>query len=363
MTESRGIDSHLSTIILTGNHNSPHIPSSVLIWFEGLDNDEREEVLKGLVRTCDLSVLSTVHELLEILLQRDFISKLPEELALRILSYLDSNELCAVERTCKTWRVFVQTHSTWLWQLMCRRRGWDPKVRQGVYKAFYSYKYMVEENWAKGRYIKRTFTGHTKAVFYVQMEDTVLFSGSFDHTIKIWDVNTGECTRTLNGHIGGIGCLRYNKGLLVSGSSDTTLRVWNVASGKCEMVLQGHEAEVAGLYHDGHTLMSTSLDHTLRVWDLRTGQCIRVLTGHSDYVLSVQFDPENIVTASFDRTVRVWDRKTGMVLMVLVGHTMGVRCVRFDRQQIVSGSEDTTVRIWDRQSGVCTAVLRGHENE
>ena len=60
-------------------------------------------------------------------------------------------------------------------------------------------------------------------------------SGSEDETLKIWDVETGECKQTLNGHTNRVNCCavsRLGKWVL-SGSFDKTLKIWDVETGAC----------------------------------------------------------------------------------------------------------------------------------
>jgi len=54
-----------------------------------------------------------------------------------------------------------------------------------------------------------------------------LASGSFDNTIKIWNLISGECIQTLKGHtnvVCSLATLPDNK--LASGSSDETIKIW-----------------------------------------------------------------------------------------------------------------------------------------
>ena len=46
----------------------------------------------------------------------------------------------------------------------------------------------------------QTVKGHTSRVnCLVYLGNNTLVSGSFDKTIKIWDIATGECIKTLEG--------------------------------------------------------------------------------------------------------------------------------------------------------------------
>ena len=76
---------------------------------------------------------------------------------------------------------------------------------------------------------------------------------SNDKTLKVWDVETGECVATLEGHsrarvAASTDWLRRSIALpcfrtgarVVSASDDKTLKVWDVATGECVATLEGH---------------------------------------------------------------------------------------------------------------------------
>ena len=60
-------------------------------------------------------------------------------------------------------------------------------------------------------------------------------SGSWDNTLRVWDLETGQTIRTLEGHTGRVTSLALTADgrHAVSGSWDNTLRVWDLLSGEC----------------------------------------------------------------------------------------------------------------------------------
>ena len=70
-----------------------------------------------------------------------------------------------------------------------------------------------------------TFLGHTDTVRCLQVDGIILISGSYDNTLKIWDLKTGECTNTLRGHTDSVLCLQFDNEKIISGSADRTIRV------------------------------------------------------------------------------------------------------------------------------------------
>jgi WD40 repeat protein len=59
-----------------------------------------------------------------------------------------------------------------------------------------------------------------------------LYSGSFDRTIKVWDIAFNTCIATLQGHTYWVAslCLSFKTNRLISASPDQTIRVWDTTT-------------------------------------------------------------------------------------------------------------------------------------
>ena len=208
----------------------------------------------------------------------------------------------------------------------------------------------------------RTLDGHLGGVKVVAVVDgRRAVSGSYDQTLRVWDLETGETLRTLQGHSGGVTAVAPVAGLqAVSGSYDRTLRVWDLKAGETFRTLKGHLSWVTAVaVVDDRRAVSTSCDRTLRVWNLETGETLHTLEGHSGGVNAVAVvDGRQAVSASDDGTLRVWDLETGETLGTLEGHSDWVNAVAMvDGHRAVSASNDRALRVWDLESKETLAVL------
>jgi WD40 repeat protein len=217
---------------------------------------------------------------------------------------------------------------------------------------------------------KVVFRGHKNLVSSVRFspDGCRLVSGSWDGTVRVWDVQTGAELLCLRGHEHAVTCVSFSADghRLVSGSGDNTLRLWEARTGAELLCLRGHEGAVwsVSFSADGCRLVSGSGDETVRVWEAQSGAELLCLRGHEGGVTSVSFsaDGRHLVSGSGDKTVRVWEAQTGAELLCLRGHEADVSSVSFsaDGRRLVSGSWDGTVRVWEAQTGTEMICLRGH---
>ena len=211
--------------------------------------------------------------------------------------------------------------------------------------------------------------GHTKKPYSVAFnQDGILASGSRDHTIKLWDVETGECLKTMTDHKGLVYCVDFspNNIVLASGSKDNTIKLWDIKRHLCTKTLTGHTDMVyaVAFNSDGGMLASGGRDNTLKLWNTDTGKCIKTLTGHTGTVSSVCFNKNGLLASGCaDKTVRLWNTDIGECVNSLSGHTDVVSSVAFcpDSQTLASGSYDHSIRLWDCETGKCIHVLTNAE--
>ena len=121
-------------------------------------------------------------------------------------------------------------------------------------------------------------------------------SGSWDQTLRLWEVATGKEIRSYVGHMGGVNSVAFSPdGKLALSGGDDTLRLWDVATGKEIRSFVEHKisfVKYVAFSQDGRFALSGSLDRTLRLWNIATGKEIRSFSGHTGGVNAVAFSPD-----------------------------------------------------------------------
>lgn len=143
--------------------------------------------------------------------------------------------------------------------------------------------------------------------------------------LELMDVNTGQKLQTIkfnkkyskNGHNSSVTSTAFSSDFryALSGSWDRTLKLWDIRSGSVLREFNGHNGRILSVAFspDGQFGISGSEDNTVRVWEISTGQEIQSFKGHSDILYSVGFSPNGkfAISGGRDSTAKVWSIETG----------------------------------------------------
>ncbi|CAG8621046.1 8724_t:CDS:2 [Ambispora gerdemannii] len=403
------------------------------IWslFSAAPAQNRCLILQGILKECCLPQLSFLSNSLRDLIRIDFLDALPSELSYKILSFLDAISLCHAAQVSKTWNVrsvdgvfhywnesenlgisghvlqlgivrlrISETKSAALFPPLDKPRSLTEPKQTRPWKDVYSERLVVERNWRKGRFTCRTLKSHTDYIMCLQFDDSnTLITGSYDSTVRVWNIETGEMVRVLSGHRRCVRALQFDDAKLITCSMDRTLKLWNYHTGQLVRTLEGHTSGINCLQFDDHILVSGSVDAVIKVWNVQTGECF-TLTGHCEMINKVAIYQQTLLfSCSDDTTIRVWNLKTRSCISKLEGHVAQVQCIlpalpslfssilantneecledwlnhedESDNNNIhhhdhnslpilVSASLDNTIKIWSTKTGQCLRTLFGH---
>ena len=206
-------------------------------------------------------------------------------------------------------------------------------------------------------YLVSILSGHTQSVRSVTGYGNIVISGSYDATVRVWDLlKGGLCKHVLEGHTDKIysTALNFKTRRCYSGSMDLSINVWDFDKGKLLYSLEGHNLLVGLLELSDKYLVSAAADSTLRVWDPRTGENLSKLKGHNSAITCFQHDGLRIVSGS-ERMLKLWDIKTGKFVRDLLSDITGsIWQVSFDSDRCVAAvqtsrndNEETYIEILD----------------
>src|SRR5262249_3120223 len=118
-----------------------------------------------------------------------------------------------------------------------------------------------------------------------------------------------QCVAELKGHTSGITSVSFNPNgtWLISGSYDQTVRLWDVLSRECLAELEGFTTSVS-FSPDGYWLASGG--ETVQLWDVVLQRCVTKLQSHIGSVDSVSFSPDGhwLASGGEDQTIFLWKR-------------------------------------------------------
>ncbi|EMC99388.1 hypothetical protein BAUCODRAFT_58648, partial [Baudoinia panamericana UAMH 10762] len=368
--------------------------------FADMDNDERQRMLAELLNMCDGKLLGFVANFVGPRLKRDPFSVLPNELCLRILTFIeDAPTLARSSQVSRRWRELVNDDMAW--KSLCERHAYrrlsdDPPSAPDLtrrtsittalaprapsstprrtptptsgsrpkaisYRSHFKQRYQVETAWRHGGHVTtRQITPDQGVVTSLHLTSNYIIVALDNAKIHVFDTE-GRHLRCLQGHVMGVWAMVPQGETLVSGGCDRDVRVWDLGTGMAVHMLRGHTSTVRCLKMSGRDIaISGSRDTTLRVWDIRKGICKHVLIGHQASVRCLEIHGDLVVSGSYDTTARIWSISEGRCLRTLQGHFSQIYAVAFDGRRVATGSLDTSVRVWDPQTGRCLAQLQGH---
>ncbi|CAD8061506.1 unnamed protein product [Paramecium sonneborni] len=210
--------------------------------------------------------------------------------------------------------------------------------------------------------ILRGHQSYIKAIGLLQ-ENKHIISGSYDTSIKIWDIAKGICQNTLNGHTKPVLCLQVlqqTQSMVVSGGEDGTIRAWNWKTAVCIWKVES-KLEIWSLLaiQEHYAILSGNKDGSIKVFNTgqsgEKSQAISELKIHKQYVnCMIQLKGSIIASGSSDATIQITNFYTGEILKTLIGHANIVWSIQMiDDDTIASSSTEGKIKIWNWKESLC----------
>ena len=218
--------------------------------------------------------------------------------------------------------------------------------------------------------------GHTGRVWKVAFtpDGKNLVSVSFDKSVRVWDVATGEPVRTIWPPAGpGEGGMMIaaavspdGKRMAVAGIGPDPkvarhpVYVLDLATGRLVRVLTGPAGVVNFVAYspDGRFLAAGSHDSAAHVWDA-DGKPVATLRGHKGMIEALAFAPDGrLLTTAHDMTARVWSLPDGKLLTAWDAHDKPISAAAWNKDgaTVATAAQDGAVKFWTPAGKLVRAV-------
>lgn len=291
---------------------------------------------------------------------------------------------------------------------------------KGLMSASYDGSFIVHgHNWGHVKDFDHISIGndsHKNMIYSMKLSPNgkYLASGSYDKTIKIWDMATFNCIATLKGHTSSVYSLSFSPDSKYLVSSSEEILIWDTSSWKCikNIGIEGAYKITIAYSPDGKYLYSTNCFRDgkrwgksvlrewdastfketktkeipniggntlalspngkllitgsdtykgeggcLYLWDLASFKCLYHYRGHESRINTIAFSPNGkyYVTGSSDKTFKLWDINKRQCIKTFNDEIASILFVAFspDGNYLATGSSDGWNKIWDIKSGVC----------
>ena len=252
---------------------------------------------------------------------------------------------------------------------------------------------------------------------HVADEGRLLVTGSEDHRVRVWDLETppiSQTTKVLGKNVGAVSvspcggyCAVGGEGgtvvvceldtlqpvqrleeegggsgsinhivvlrdarTVVTAAEDGLLRMWDGEEGKCIQVFGASGVAAAtcvAVSHDGTLIMSGDREGKVVVWSAKSGRNLHTFADHKQAVVGVGFARGNahhlMLSASADGTLCLRDFVTGKVVGESRLHKEALLCLALspDSNFLVTGSRDRSAQVVPLPGGLPFVVMSGHK--
>lgn len=141
--------------------------------------------------------------------------------------------------------------------------------------------------------------------------------------------------------------------IIVSGSYDKTVRIFDVLSGNRNaiQVIDGFKDSITTVIVLESEIVVSSLDGCIYTYDIRYSSKLIDHISRPITSISISNDGNCILSSCNDNALRLFDRSNGELLNEYTGHRNSKyqlnSCFSPDDSQVMSGSEDGYIYIWD----------------
>jgi guanine nucleotide-binding protein subunit beta-2-like 1 protein len=269
----------------------------------------------------------------------------------------------------------LKGHNGWVTAIATSSEVPDMVVTASRDKSLIVWK-LTREQGEKFGVAKKRLKGHSHYVQDVSISSDGQFalSGSWDGTLRLWDLNSGTTTRRFVSHTKDVLSVAFSPDnrQIISGSRDRSIKLWNTVA-QCKFTISredGHGEWVSCVRFSPNAssplIVSAGWDKMVKVWNLDSSIKLRTnLHGHAGYINTVTVSPDGSLCASGgkDGVAMLWDLNEGRHLSSLEANDV-INALTFSPIRYwLCAATGSTIKIWDLESKQVVEELKVENQE
>ncbi|KAF1996977.1 WD40 repeat-like protein [Amniculicola lignicola CBS 123094] len=195
----------------------------------------------------------------------------------------------------------------------------------------------------------------------VAQDNAKFCSTGGDKSVFLWDTMSGQTIRRWSGHGGRVNTCSFGAGdtVIVTGSYDGTVKIWDCKSNDYKPIMTFSDAKdsISDLCVVGAEIVTGSVDGRVRSYDIRSGNCTVDVIGHSITSVAVTKAGTEMLVSTLDSGLRLMDRGNGQLMREyrdagFVNEEFRSKSAFGSNESVVmGGSDDGIVYVWDLEDG------------
>jgi len=219
----------------------------------------------------------------------------------------------------------------------------------------------------------------------ISSDSKYLVSVSWDQTLRLWETSTGTLLKKIKAHSSGVLAVTFLTGqktlALATGSFDQTIKLWQIRENTEKEIdmeeqdtLRDHRGSIQSLAFNSHQqiLLSGSYDQTVKQWKINdfsvslpavqgsVGRLITTGYDPSGAIYAVAIDPlgQYFVSSGGDGKVIVWALGREEQLSVLVGNIFSVQslAISSDGRIVAAGCINGQIVLWQIEENIPSEI-------
>lgn len=192
-------------------------------------------------------------------------------------------------------------------------------------------------------------------------DQVILATGSYDHTIRLWQAHSGLCSKTMQHQDSQVNAMQITpdrKHLAAAGYQH--VRMYDIKSTHSNPIVcydgLSKNVTAVGFQEDGKWMYTGGEDHMARIWDMRSRnmQCNRMFQVNAP-INSICLHPNQteMIVADQSGCINVWDLRSDKTEQLIPEMNVSINCVDIDPDASYLAAVNTkgTCFVWSISPG------------